>query len=329
VKPADEGHATKVGLVLGAGGAPGAAFSAGTLLALEHDLGWDPRTADIIVGTSAGSIVGMLLRAGFSTDDVAAWGSSVAALPPGQAGRRVLDAMERTGTPLGRSGPRWSMPNPRLFVSATRGKTPFHTALLSILPDGLLDGATSLRSLESLAPDGWPLEPLWIAAVRKSDGRRVVFGKDVMARVGAAVAASCAIPGLFQPVRIGGDVYIDGGAHSPTNADLLAATGVDLAIVVSPMSGQPDALGRRPDHLIRSRYSARLRHECRQLIEAGISVHVFEPDAATVTVLGVNGLDRRRTRSVVRQAFLSAGARIAAADNAPLRTLGRRRSLAG
>jgi NTE family protein len=174
------------------------------------------------------------------------------------------------------------------------------------------------------------VEPLWITAVRTSDGRRVVFGKDATAPVGAAVAASCAIPGLFEPVRIGAEMYIDGGTHSPTNADLLAGTEVDLAIVVSPMSGQSGALTRRPDHLIRSRYSRRLRRECRRLEEAGIPVHVFEPDAATVRLLGVNALDRRRTPSIVREAFLSAGAGIAAANNGPLRALGRpRRRLAG
>lgn len=51
---------TRVGLVLGGGGAVGQAHHAGVLAALEHDLGWDPRTADVIVGTSVGSITGTL-----------------------------------------------------------------------------------------------------------------------------------------------------------------------------------------------------------------------------------------------------------------------------
>ena len=68
---------TGIGLVLGAGGTTGAAFHAGTLLALQQDLGWDPNTADVIVGSSAGSIVGGLLRAGLTTDDLSAWGTSV------------------------------------------------------------------------------------------------------------------------------------------------------------------------------------------------------------------------------------------------------------
>ena len=62
-----------VGLVLGAGGVVGQAYHAGVLAVLEHDYGWDPRTADVIVGTSAGSITGTLLRAGVPASELAAW----------------------------------------------------------------------------------------------------------------------------------------------------------------------------------------------------------------------------------------------------------------
>jgi len=51
-------RAPRVGLVLGAGGTVGAAYHAGALTALQHDLGWDARDAAVVVGTSAGSIVG-------------------------------------------------------------------------------------------------------------------------------------------------------------------------------------------------------------------------------------------------------------------------------
>src|SRR6478735_9602223 len=81
----------RIGLVLGAGGTTGAAFHAGALLALEQDLGWDPREADIIVGSSAGSIVGALLRAGLTTDDLAAWGAVAEPLESGRQARVLLD----------------------------------------------------------------------------------------------------------------------------------------------------------------------------------------------------------------------------------------------
>jgi len=62
----------RIGLVLGGGGVVGAAYHAGALTALEYDLGWDPRSADVIVGTSAGSVVGSLLRLGVAASDLAA-----------------------------------------------------------------------------------------------------------------------------------------------------------------------------------------------------------------------------------------------------------------
>src|SRR3954452_19590108 len=64
---------SSVGLVLGAGGVVGQAYHGGVLAVLEHDCGWDPRHADVIVGTSAGSITGTLLRAGVPASELAAW----------------------------------------------------------------------------------------------------------------------------------------------------------------------------------------------------------------------------------------------------------------
>src|SRR4051794_38108426 len=74
----------RIGLVLGAGGATAMAFHAGTLLALSNDFGGDPREASTVVGTSAGSVLGTLLRSGLSADDVASWGASVAPAPGGE-----------------------------------------------------------------------------------------------------------------------------------------------------------------------------------------------------------------------------------------------------
>ncbi|HEV2369959.1 MAG TPA: patatin-like phospholipase family protein, partial [Acidimicrobiales bacterium] len=59
-----------VGLVLGGGGAVGHAFHAGVLSALAERTGFDPRRAEVIVGTSARSIVCALLRAGVSADEL-------------------------------------------------------------------------------------------------------------------------------------------------------------------------------------------------------------------------------------------------------------------
>ena len=74
----------RVGLVLGGGGIAGMAFHAGVLLVLHHDLGWDARGADVVVGTSAGSIVGASLRAGVAPEDLAAWATDATPTPSGR-----------------------------------------------------------------------------------------------------------------------------------------------------------------------------------------------------------------------------------------------------
>src|SRR5271167_1274348 len=61
-----------VGLVLGAGGVVGQAYQAGVLAGLHREIGWDPRDADLIVGTSAGSVTGAALRVGVPATDLAA-----------------------------------------------------------------------------------------------------------------------------------------------------------------------------------------------------------------------------------------------------------------
>src|SRR5450432_3427349 len=77
-----------IGLVLGAGGVVGHAFHAGVLAAVAESTGWDPRDADVIVGTSAGSVVGALLRAGASAPDLAARATGA---PVSAAGQRLID----------------------------------------------------------------------------------------------------------------------------------------------------------------------------------------------------------------------------------------------
>ena len=298
--------------MLGAGGATGAAFHAGTLLALQHDLGWDPNSADVIVGSSAGSIIGCLLRAGLSNDDLAAWGTSAAALAPGRAARRLLDDVGMARHRLTPSLPTARPASPTLLRSLLPPqRSRIHAALLTLLPDGWINAGPNLERVGELL-ETWPESRLWLTAVRMSDARRVVFGRDdIDVTPGRAVAASCAIPAMFTPVTIGDERYIDGGAHSATNADLLLDAGVSTAVILSPMSAQAESLGWRPDRVFRSMCRRRLDAECDQLAHAGIDVHIFEPDASTLHSMGVNALDQSRAPAVVRDSFLAAGARLA------------------
>jgi NTE family protein len=318
--------ARRIGLVLGAGGVTGLAFHAGTLLALENDLGWNPNSSELIVGSSAGSVIGGLLRANLTTDDLAAWSTSVAPRTAGRASRKVLDDVELEKHRV--VPPRVQLPIPspallrRLMVHPSQFR--MHTAAITLLPRGWINAAPGIERVGNLLGE-WPARSLWITAVRTTDARRVVFGRDdIDVTPGRAIAASCAIPAYYRPVKIGHHRYIDGGAHSPTNADVLANAGVDVVVVLSPMSGRAAALRRRPDKVFRSLFSRRLRRECSALERAGIEVHVFEPDASTLGVMGMNALDRGRSPAVVRASFLAAGAQIA--DNEFLRGALRSRS---
>src|SRR5271156_7208787 len=78
---------SSIGLVLGAGGVVGQAYQAGVLAALQREIGWDPRDATIIVGTSAGSVTGAALRVGVPSPDLAA---SLYGVPPSRHGGAIL-----------------------------------------------------------------------------------------------------------------------------------------------------------------------------------------------------------------------------------------------
>jgi NTE family protein len=156
----------------------------------------------------------------------------------------------------------------------------------------------------ALMPTRWPADPLWICAVRQADGRRVVFGRDGQpATVAAAVAASCAIPGFFAPVVIDGEAHLDGGVHSPTNADVLRDEALDLVIVSSPMSrrGRPRLA---PDQAMRTWAGARLESEKRTLRRRGTVVVAFQPDDDVLRAMGFNAMDPARRASIATSAHV-------------------------
>jgi NTE family protein len=143
--------------------------------------------------------------------------------------------------------------------------------------------------------------------VRLSDGRRVVFGRpDAPATdVGTAVAASCAIPGWFQPVAVGRDSYVDGGVHSPTNLDVLAGRGLDLVVVSAPMSIARGTRRASVDLPARRALRLRLADEARQVRRHGTQVIAFQPVGADLEVMGLNSMNARHRDPVVRQAYES------------------------
>jgi NTE family protein len=176
-----------------------------------------------------------------------------------------------------------------------------------LLPEGSISTEQISDGISWLLPGSWPADPLWICAVRQGDGRRVVFGREAdPPPVPEAVAASCAIPGFFSPVEIGNHRYIDGGVHSPTNADVLARSpSLDLVLVSSPMS----RAGRRPrlaaDQPMRAWSGTLLDIEVRGLRRRGIPVVAFQPDEEVLATMGANAMDPTRRAAIAVQAHRS------------------------
>lgn len=304
-------------LVLGAGGLTGQAFHLGVLTALSELAGFDGRRADIVVGTSAGSMVAASLRAGLSATDQAAMlhGDPVSA----EGSSRLEALREQFQTPDSVEPAPAAFRRRPLAPAAVLAlaRHPWSVrpgaAFSGLLPAGRTSTSSIQRSVASLHGPKWPDPGLRVCAVRARDARRVVFGTDLAppVDVGTAVAASCAIPGYFAPVVIAGEAYVDGGGHSPTNADVLAADRPDLVVVSSPMSFGPGGV-RTPDALVRLAVRGYLSREVRLLRRGGAAVLVFQPSRADLTAMGWNPMRLMRGPDIIAAAAATVRARLEA-----------------
>ncbi len=259
-------YSGRLGLVLGGGGALGWVYHAGVLAALE-DRGIELGDIDIVVGTSAGAAVGASARAGASSRTIV---EMMAVGPSPEQRERVLAGV--------RSAPKSLRPlSPAMARQAVRARSNPVMALAGILPRGWFPTgfAEQFPGIPDLAT--WP-DGLWIPAVRAVDGHLEVFGRERRdVSVSDAVAASSAVPGMFQPKRLGGVDYIDGGVVSPTHADLLIGTEVEMVVVSSPMT--------RPSRRYLARHARRrLGVEVSLLHQAGKEVLVVQPTERLIEI---------------------------------------------
>jgi NTE family protein len=305
-------RAPRIGLVLGAGGIAGHAFESGVLAAIAERTRWNPQQAEVIVGTSAGSLVGALVRAGVPAADLAA---RITGDPLTAEGRHLFGGLE---PPRSVQGPArgFGMAAPEMLIrlAARPWDARTGTVASAVLPAGRVVNH-SLEGLGSLYGErDWPSGSLWICAVRLRDGRRVVFGRDGAppCHVADAVSASCAVPGWFEPVVIAGERHVDGGAHSPSNLDILAGRGLDLVVVVSPMTLEPSVRGASADTMLRRAVGLRLAQERRQVQARGTPVVVIEPGQRDLDAMGrlSGAMDPARPADVARRSRETTRARL-------------------
>jgi NTE family protein len=246
-------------LVLGGGGITGIAWELGLLTGLRR-LGTDLTTADLIIGTSAGAYVGALLATGVDLEEAIADVRKIEI----ELSPRIDPGLLAQGFAL--------LTDQSLEPRQIRARL---GALARSAPLGD-DTAHVARFAETLPVHKWPVTPrLIVTGIDTDTGALAAWDDTAGVPLPTAVAASCALPGVFPPVRVGDRYYMDGGVRSVTNTDL--AAGADAVVIIAPTAGMFRA---SPDEELLA-----LR------VPRGL---VIAPDEAAREAIGPNILDPRR-----------------------------------
>jgi NTE family protein len=248
-------------LVLGGGGAAGVAWELGILLGL-YETGVDVRNADLIIGTSAGSVVGAQISSGidleslFAAQLTAAEQSQArgATSDPAQLGEVFRQAVEDAGS------------DPKA-IRARIGAYALTAPTVS-------EEERRAYIAAQIPVQTWPQKRLLIVAVDTANGEEYIMDRESGVSLVDAVTASCAVPGIRPPATIAGRRYMDGGMRSATNADL--ARGYGRILILNPLGANAN-FGGGP------------AQEAKALEREGSRVLVIEPDAAFATA--INPLD--------------------------------------
>jgi len=253
--------------VLGGGGLTGIAWEIGVFKGLR-DLGVDLGTADLSVGTSAGSVVGALIATGVDLDDLLANEAPSEELGADFDPEQMVTAISA----LTQGTQSLQELRARIGAMATAAQTVSEEDRLAIIAS-------------RLPRHDWPERRLLITGVDTADGEFAVWDKDTGVPLVLAVAASCAVPGIWPPVTIDGRRYMDGGVRSTNNADL--AAGHDPVVILAP-------------------YTIGLSGSLDDEIEAlgNASVVIVTPDQLALEAIGPNPLDPSR-RAMALDAGLS------------------------
>ncbi|MSZ76308.1 MAG: patatin-like phospholipase family protein [Actinobacteria bacterium] len=267
------------GLVLGGGGITGIAWETGLLAGLA-DAGVDLTSADRVIGTSAGSIVGAQITSGTPLDELyrrqllppaddaplARIGGGVV-LAFAMSMLRARGDLERFGRVLGA----------RAVRAAAAGRTP-----------SVADRYAQVRI--RLIDTTWPERDLVVTAVDVGTGELAAFRPGGDVGLEDAVNASCAVPCVYPPIPINGRTYVDGGARSGANADL--AAGCDRVVAITPLD----------------RSVGPIRSASQQLGDLGVPHLVISPDDASRSAIGKNVLDPAARPPSARAGYAQAAA---------------------
>ena len=268
-------------LVLGGGGVAGVAWETGLLLGLA-DAGVDLTDADLVVGTSAGSVVASQVTTGVPLADL----FERQLLHPDLTAERAVDFdVEAFTTDL-------------IALLADRPEPQElrrRIGALALVADCVPEAERRLIIESRLPVHDWPERALVITAVDAADGEFVPFDRSSGAGLVDAVAASCAVPGVWPPVTIGGRRYIDGGVRSTINADL--AHGHERVVVVAPFG-----VG----------LAGSIEHEVDALRDGGARVAVVTADVASAGAFGPNPLDPATRRPAAEAGRAQAASAVAA-----------------
>src|SRR5580692_11282122 len=314
----DRARRGRTGLVLGAGGVLGAAWMTGALAGLSDRLPCAAADVDLIVGTSAGSVLAAALRCRAPFEEMVAWqrGQATGLLRESAA----LAAHDGPLPPL----PRWRFGSVPLAWAAliTPYRVPPWVAASAWLPHGrgqhaaLRSLVTGLQVASGGPPSSWWADGrTWIAAVDYDSGQRVLFGREGAPRASLpdAVVASCSIPGWYEPAVIGGRRYVDGGVRSATSLGVLAGTDVQEVYVLAPLAStqadHPFQPHLRIERQIRQLITRAILRQARVLAAQGKRVTVLTPGPEDLAAMGINLMDPRRRQAVLETSFrTSAGA---------------------
>ena len=307
----------RTALVLGAGGVLGAAWMTGALTCLQDRLPCAAGDVGVIVGTSAGSVLAAALRCHASFDEMIAWQRDQTSGILSESA--ALAAGDGPLPPL----PRWRFGSTRLALATltTPHRVPPWVGAKAWLPPGRGQHA-ALRSLVSALqlrhhqqasrggpPPHWVGGHTWVAAMDYDTGQRVLFGRGSAPRatLPEAVAASCSIPGWYEPAIIAGRRYIDGGARSATSLDVLRGTDMRDVYVLAPTASTELDSPLLPylwwERRRRQVVTYGLLRQAEALCTQGKRVTVLTPGPRDLAAMGINLMDHRRRQDVLEQSL--------------------------